>query len=509
MRRIRSLGCLAVAFAIVFSSLLSGCSDKPETREEITATVDAYLAEFQSGDFSKNGYASSYTKDTPFGNLVFVDEGIRPCMDTALRNMTYEVTEVEEDPESDTGLCTLSVTAPDPDKALEGIDEEWVTADHLSNAISSKDSKTTEYEVSLQMEYDPEAKKWVIADSSALANAIGLPYSEFNLYSEAGDPRLDLTTFLEALTICKYAELAPLLQNENTYDNLFPEDVDIQVRKAFFEQMQFEILDMTMSDGGFEIEVLFDYIDLQVVSDRLAQSADLVCEMFKFILTGLLAESETPTFDNFESRQVELTLKEIDYPDAQRLQETFVFQLELSDDGQQWQIVGLPLFMVTTEYESDTASDMVNRAAVGMALIELYDEGIITKSVLDEQLQKSGLDGLKYSSRKVCESLISYVFLDLDTLEEVESYRADETYQLFYKLEFDQDWPDLTYNLIVIDDATGDVINSFEVATDTPYPSIYAGMVGNGGELWSPGSYTLLFLLEDSTILVYMSIEVK
>ncbi len=509
MRRIRSLGCLAIAFAIVFSSLLSGCSDKPETREEITATVDAYLAEFESGDFSKNGYASSYAKDTPFASLVFADEGIRPCMDTALRNMTYEVTAVEEDPESDTGLCTLSVTAPDPDKALEGINEEWVTADHLSNAITSEDSKTIEYEVSLQMEYDPEAKKWVIADSSALANAIGLPYSELNLYSEAGDPRLDLITFLEALATGKNDELGPFLQNESKFTLLFPEEVDIQERQAFFEQMQFEIQGITMTDGRCEIEVIFDYIDLQAVSDQLAQSADLVCEMFKFILTGLLSESETATFDNFESRQVELALKEINYPDAQRLQETFVFQLEPSEDGQQWQIVGLPSFMVTTEYESDPASDKVNRAAVGMALIELFDEKMISKSVLDDQLEKYGLEGLKYSSRKINESLISYTFLDLDTLEEVESYRADETYQLFYKLEFDQDWPDLTYILIVIDDATGDVINSFEVATDTPYPSIYAGTVGNDGALWSPGSYTLLFLHEDSTILVYMSIEIN
>jgi hypothetical protein len=489
--------------------MLSGCSDKPKTSDEITATVDSYFEELQSGDFSKNGYASSYVTDAPFASLTFADEGIRPCMDIALENITYELTNVEGNIKNKTGTCALSVTVPDPDKALEGISEEWVTVGKLSSAIAAEDSETVEYKVSLQMEYDAEAKKWTIADSSELADAIGLPYSELNLYSDAGDPKQALADFFEALVIGENAELVPFLPNESTYDLLFPEDVDIQIRQAFFQQMKFEIMDMTMADGVCEIEVFLDYVDLQAVSDRLAQSSILNCEVFKFILTGLLSESENPTLDNYEAQHVDISIKEITDPDTLRLQGTFVFQLKTSDDGKQWQIEELPSFMTEVEYESAPATDMVNQAAVGMALIELYDEGIITKTILDEQLQKYGLEGLKYSSRKVIESLVSYSFLDLDTLEEVESYSADETYQLFYKLEFDRDWPDLKYNLLVIDDATGDVINSFEVATDTPYPSIYAGTVGNGGDLWAPGSYTLLFLLEDSSLLVYMSIEVK
>lgn len=509
MRTFRRIGFFAVAFSIIFSSLLSGCFDRTKTSDEITATVDSYFSELRSGSFSKNGYISSYAKDAPFESLVFADEGIRPCMDTAIENVVYEVSVVEGDTQSTIGSCTLLVTAPDPDKALESIQEEWITAEHLSDAIASEGSETTEYLVSLEMEYNTETEKWTIADSSELANAIGAPYSDLNLYSEAGDPGRSLTTFLEALTTGEYAELAPFLQQKDAYDRLFPEEVDIQIRKAFFEQMRFEIRNTTMSDGGSEIEVRLDHIDLQAVSDRLAQSADLLCEMFKFILSGLLTESESPALDRYEERFVQISLDEITHPNASRLQETFVFRLEPSDDGKMWQIQVLPAFMTTTEYESDPAGDGVKKAALGMALIELYDEGIITKSVLDEQLREYGLEGLKYSSRKVCESLINYSFLDVDTLEEVENYRADETYQLFYMLEFDRDWPGLTYNLLVIDDATGNVINSFEVATETPYPSIYAGTVGNYGELWSPGSYTLLFILDDSTVLVYMSIEVK
>lgn len=509
MRKFRSLGCLVVALAIVFSILLSGCSDKPKTSEEIAATVESYFSELESGDFSKNGYTSTYAKDAPFAILTYADEGIRSCVNTAIEKIAFEVTDVDGDTKTKIGSCTLSVTVPDPEKALEGISEDWVTPEHLSSAIASEDAKTIEYEVSLMLEYDSEVEKWTISDSSELANAIGLPYSEINLYSSEGDPRLDLETFLEALAIGKSEELVPFLQNTDSYDLLFPEDVDIQIRQAFFEQMKFEIQGITMTDGGCEIEVILDYVDLQAVSDRLAQSADLNCEMFKFILTGLLVDPKTPTLDNYSARKIDLSLREMADEDAKRLKEIFVLKLEPSADGQQWQIVELPLFMTSTEYESAPAADIVNQAAVGMALIELYDEGIIAKSVLDEQLQKYGIEGLKYSTRKVNESLISYSFLDLETLEEVESYSADDTYQLFYMLKFDQDWRDLTYNLLLIDDSTGDVINSFKVDTDTPYPSIYAGTVGNNGELWAPGSYTLLFLHKDSTILVYMSIEVK
>jgi hypothetical protein len=509
MRRFRSFVCLAVALAIAFSSLLSGCADQPKTSDEISATVDSYFGELQSGSFSKNGYASSYAKGAPFASVVFVDEGIRPCMDLALEQVVYEVTKAEGDTKSGTGTCTILVTFADPEEALEGIEEDWVTAEHLSSAISSEDSKKIVSKVILTMTYDTESGIWMVADSTELANAIGTPYAELNLYSAAGDPRLALKTFLDALTISQYAELEPLLQEDSTYDLLFPENVDIKVRQAFFEQMKFEIQEMTMTDDSCEIEVLFDFVDLQTVSDRLAQSADLLCEMFKFVLTGLLSESEPPTLNKYNSRQVDLSLTEITRPDALRLQETFVFRLEPSADGQQWQIVEFPSFMTKVEYESAPADDMVNQAAVGMALIELFDEGIITQTVLDEQLQKYGIEGVKYSSRKVVESLTGYEFIDLDTLEKVENYSSSETYELAYKLEFDQDWPDLTYNLIVIDDATGDVINRFEVTTDTPFPSIYAGTVGNSGELWAPGSYTLLFLLEDSTVLAYMSIEVK
>lgn len=509
MRRFRSLGCLAVAFAIVFSSILSGCSDKPNTSDEITATVDSYFEELQSGSFSQNGYASSYAKDTPFASLSYADEGIRPCMDIALEEIEYEVTKVEGDTKSGTGICTLLVTVPDPEEELEGIEEEWVTAEQLSHAIISEDSKKRVSKVSLPMIYDAALKEWMISDSAELANAIGAPYAELNLYSAAGDPRLALESFLETLTACKFTELESFLKEESSYDLLFPDSVDIRERKAFFEQMKFEIEAMTFENGGYEIIVLFEYVDLQAVSDRMAQSADLICEMFKFILTGLLSESKTPTLDEYDARELDLSIEEITNPNAQKLQERVIFRLEPSADGLKWQVAELPSFMTKVEYESDPADDMVNQAAVGMALIELFDEGIITQTILDEQQQKYGVEGVKYSSRKVVESLISYEFIDLETLEKVENYSSSETYELAYKLEFDQDWPDLTYNLIVIDDATGDVINRFEVATDTPFPSIYAGTVGNSGELWAPGSYTLLFLLPDSTILVYMSIEVK
>lgn len=509
MRKFRSLGCLAVAFVIVFSSMLSGCSEKPNTSDEIMATVDSYFSELQSGAFSKNGYASSYAKDAPFANVTFADEGIRPCMDIALEKIVYEVTKVEGDTKSKTGTCILLVTVPDPEEAMEEIDEEWVTAGHLSIAIASEDSEKEVSKVSMKMTYDTETGKWTIADSSELADAVGVPYSELNLYSDAGDPSLTVKTFLDALTLSQNVELEPLFQEESAYDLLFPEEVDVRIRQAFFEQMKFEIKDMTKTDDGFEIEVVLDYVDLQAVSDRLAQSADLVCEMFKFVLTGLLSESETPTLDKYKARQVELSLAEITDPYALRLQETFVFRLETSDDGKLWQIVELPSFMTEVEYESAPAADRVNQAAVGMALIELFDEGIITQTVLDEQFQKYGIEGIKYSSRKIVESLISYEFIDSETLEKVESYNSSETYELAYRLEFDRDWPDLTYSLLVIDDASGDVINTFEVAIDTPFSSIYAGTVGNNGELWAPGSYTLLFLLDDSTVLVYMSIEVK
>lgn len=509
MRRFRSLVCLVVAYSIIFSSILSGCSDKPDTSEEITAVVESFFEELQSGSFSQNGYTSSYAKDTPFASLVFEDEGIRPCMDTALGEIAYEVTKVEGDTESRTGTCTLLVTLPDPEEELEGIEEEWVTVEHLSHAILLADSTKRVSKVSLSMIYDAEAKEWMISDSTELANAIGTPYTELNLYSAAGDPRVALENFLDTLTLCKYTELESFLKDEKTYDLLFPGDVDISERKAFFEQIKYEIEEMTFNDGGYEIKVLFEYVDLQAVSDRLAQSADLVCEMFKFVLTGLLSETESPNLDQYRARESDLSIAEITHPNALRLQERVIIRLEPSEDGKQWQIAELPAFMTKVDFKSDPSADWVNKAAVGMALIELFDEGIISQTVLDEQFQKYGIEGIKYSSRQVVGSLISYEFIDLNTLEKVESYSAQDTYELVYMLEFDQEWPDLTYNLIVINDATGDVINNFEVATDTPYPSIYAGTVGNGGELWAPGSYTLLFLLPDSTVLVYMSIEVK
>lgn len=509
MRRFRSSGLLTVALLLCLSILPAGCSGKPDTEAGIKKAVDSYFTDLKSGAFTQNGYVSSYTEDTPFAGLKLIDEGVRPCMDTALRNLTYEVTKTEGDIKSKTGSCTILITVPDPDEALKSLAEEWITPDQLSGALDGEGVETQYYKVSLQMSYDVKSEAWIIKDSSELAEAVGKPYSELNLYSAAGDPVPALQTFLDDLKKGNNAGLISYLQEEGTYELLYPEDIDIRIRQAFFGQMYFEIQEKSLKDGGYEIDVLMNYIDLQTISDRLAQSADLNCEMYKFVLTGLLSESENPTLDKYNERFVDLSVKETEFPGAMRQQETFVIRMELSADGQMWQIAELPAFMTTTEFESDPASDTVNQAAVGMALIELYDEGIITQTVLDEQLKKYGLESVKYSSRKVVDSLVSYEFIDPDTLEKVDSYSSADTYDLCYKLEFSQDWPDLTYNLLVIDNATDEVINQFEVATETPYPSIYAGKVSNDGKLWSPGSYTLLFLLDDSSVLTYMSVEVK
>lgn len=395
MFRARSAISLLVAVLLCLSALTGGCGWIDRSDRDITSVVTAYLDEIQSGTFAENRYLSSFTMDDPFSTMTFKDDATMACMNASFQQIKYEVVETSGNKSDRSGICTVRVTLVDVAKILDDMNGEWITADKLSAMIDSVEAPTISEEVILFMEYDTASETWRISDSASIAVTLGVPYSKINLFSKAGLPEEAVALFMEALASGDSEKITPFIKTYSSYSLLYPEDTEITVRRAFLGQIDYEIEQVDIFGDTCEVKVLLEYIDMQVIADRLVQDTDLLCEMFKYIFAILLTEGQSASLDKTAALKTEKWITNINDTNAERLQEPFVFSLVPAEDGTQWRIKKLPAFMTDVYSSEEEPDEEVSYLAAGMALVELCDEGVITEQIRDEALARIGLQDFK------------------------------------------------------------------------------------------------------------------
>jgi hypothetical protein len=500
MIRVRSTIGFLLAACLLLSVFASGCGWIDPSEKEIQTTVTSYLDEIQSGTFAENRYLSSFTKDDPFSTMTFKDAAAMACMNTSLRIIQYEIVESSGNKADQTGMCTVLVTAVDIDKILNALKDEWVTTESLNRAIGLAEAPTIQEKVILFMEYDPSADAWMISNSAAMAVVLGVPYSKINLFSQAGLPEDAFALFMKALVSGEAEKINPFIKTFSTYGLLFPEDGDMSVRSAFFEQVDYEIQDVKSFGDTCEMEVLLDYTDMQDIADRLIQDVGLTCEMYKIILTGLLADAQTASIEAYRKLNTQLWISNINSPDTARLQETFVFHMVPAEEGTQWRFKELPAFMTAGFVSSEEPEEDVRFSAVGMALIELCDEGVITEPQRDETLAQFGLQDLKYSSRQVMASYVHSAVFDVNGFNEISSFDAKTTEEIGISVEFDRDWSDMVIYAGLFMDGSEEPIGNYSLEAGSDFPKLFTvRMSFEEGSLWQQGKYRLEIYLVDRT----------
>ncbi len=391
MKRARSSIVIFVTILLLLPALTVGCDWIDNSERDIISTVQAYLEEYRSGTFAENRYLSSYAKDAPFSSIDFKDDAAMDCMNASFRQIRCEVLEASGRKKEGTGLCTVRLTLVDVDKILKTIKDTWITDDDLNRGITSAEAPTCEEEVILFMEYNPAGDAWIISDSASMAVAVGVPYSNINLFSEAGPPEEAFAQFMEALASGEAEKIEPFIKTYSSYGALYPEGSEISVRQAFFGQIDYEIADFYAFGDSCEMKVFLDYPDMQGIANRVYQDPELLCEIFKYLFTAYLSSGPNVSTDAFTAMETQLWISDINDPDTGRLQETFVFSMIPGEEGTQWRIKELPSFMSAVYVSTEEIGDEVSYAAAGTALVELCEEGVITEQQRDEGLANIGL----------------------------------------------------------------------------------------------------------------------
>ncbi len=510
MFRARSAISFLVAVFLCLSALTGGCGLIDRSDRDIITAVTAYLDEIQSGTFAENRYLSTFAKDTPFSIMTFKDEATLECMNTSLRKIRFEIVESSGNKSDRTGMCTVLLTLVDVDKILKTMKNEWITEEELSRAIDSAEAPTVEEEVILFTEYDPAADAWIISDSASIAVALGVPYSKINLFSKAGPPEEAFEQFMDALESGEAEKIAPFIKTYSSYSSLFPEDIEMSVRQAFFGQIDYEIGDVEIFGDTCEMEVLLDYPDMQVIADGLIQNQSLLCEMFKYLFTVLLAEGQSASLDKFEVLNTQLWLANIEDTNAARLQENFVFTMIPAEEGTQWRIKSLPSFMTETYASGDEPGEEASYSAAGMALIELCDEGIITEETRDKGLAEYGLQHLKYSTRQVVESYAAGDMIDMLGNGDGRKFNSETSEGMCVSIEFHRDWPELVLNVWLYEDGSEEPLGYYIIEAEPGgLPNLFFAYLSYmDGKEWPKGKYRLEIRLEDRTLLDTLSFEI-
>ncbi|MBN1892766.1 MAG: hypothetical protein JW780_08300 [Clostridiales bacterium] len=507
--KIKSLVAFLVAASVCAASLLSSCSFFDHSEEEIETIVREYMEEIKSGSFSNNQYRSGLVKDDPFSLMVYKDEAVQNCMNVSLNRIQYEIREVSVDRKAKTADCTVLLTYVDIDSVMSKFGDEWITAESLTEQISAENAPTLQDEVLLYMERENETDKWMVSASSQVAIALGLPYSEINLFTQAGNPEDAFREFMKSLKSGDSEEIALFLKEETEYSEMFPENIDNKIRKAFFVNTRYEIINTQFEGNACNMEVNFRYVDLQEVEDIISQSTDLQCEVFKFVYTQTIATNQEASMDAYDACLVDLCCRSINTGTAGRLEETIDLRMVLSEDGTLWQIEGVPGFMTKTDQTRSEPDAMVMYSATGMAIIELYEEGVITKKQRDQELKKFELEDLKYSTRQVVASVDFYDTYDLEKFMMSTTFNSEETKTVAFFVLFTEEWPGLETSVLLYRDGEEEAIGLYSVSvySDTP-DTLFGNLLYSSNSNWPVGEYTIEVVLPDLICLATMEFEV-
>ncbi|MDD3959792.1 MAG: hypothetical protein PHF65_06320 [Oscillospiraceae bacterium] len=488
----KSIIALLVALSICLSVIVPGCSLFDKSKDEISETVEEYLDDIKSGAFAQNDYRSDLVTDKPFSLMKFKDEGLRDCMKASLSMIDYKVKEANGNTSDKTGECLVSITHVDLDEVVQSFGKEWITVESLTNKLTAADAPKKTDDVLLFMEYDDIEKIWRVSASSEIAITLGRPYAEVNLYTKAGDPQNVLADLLVALRTGNAEEVKPFFANEKLVSEIIEDDVEDASLNEYFAQSSITPLGTEFGDASCTVEANVKHPDLEAVWAVVSQNVEVYCEMMKYQIAGQYLGADKVSIDAFETLLIDKFVQEMRKTDAVKSEETVSFDMKISEEGDRWIIKNVPEFLNPSEIgDPDVDEDIIN-AAMGAAILELYEEGVIPKKDRDANLKKYKMTKLKFSSRTVNSNLAYFEIFDIGTNKKADVFPSGQTLRIGLYFEFKREFPNLLTKTLVYEKDGMKPVMEYEIGINEDYPDSFSAVLLYGdGEIWPDGDYVI------------------
>lgn len=378
---------LWVILIVLLSLMLSSCSffEKYTDKGKIKSTVNSYLSDIQSGVFLFDKYQSKYASDQPFSKLKYFEEDAELIMKSGMHKITFEIGDISSDKGNKSGTCSVTLSAIDVQKLLEGFGEVTPECDDLIKAVETQDVEMSEHTISLSVVYDSEDKMWKVKDSSPLVEIIAKPYTELTFYP---DPTETVNLLIAAVKVTDYAELEK--NSENVTWSLAESEVEKKMEKAANGMAVFEIVaDPVITDNKAIVKIKITSPDFQIIVDEFMVDVEFWAIYLKPALLDAINGVEDPnTSDELDKTLANEFIKRIEDPNAGTISTETTMELNFDEEIKSWVLTDWNFQTYMNIYfagDAELSDDIINKSGI-RALDMLLEEGEISQSEYNQVL---------------------------------------------------------------------------------------------------------------------------
>ena len=508
----RQLGLMSAVLAGCF--LFTSCTFGAGSAESgIKKAVTAYLDVIQDGTFTDDEYESKYADDTAFADLEFADDAVKEIMDKGFTKIKYTIDAASGNVKDKEGSCDVTITAINVKEVLANMEDGTLDADTLMKAIKDKDAATKEYEITLDLSYDTDGKVWIVSDSSPLVKILGDPYTEITFGPAAGDPAVLIDTFMKALATGDadtIDQISPYYDSTNFFD---PDENVMNMVLSFYSQITYEVVgDPEITDTTANVNVSMTLPDIAAIINTVSNDAEFMAGIFKPYILASINGDDTTAADEASalafSDKVDELLNAADVP---MITADTVFQLEINQDTELWDIYEIPAELYDISSEPDISDEMSMQAGV-RALEMLLEEGSIDQATYDLYMAElSGTDVTVTSGTGTGapqDDLIFGGWYDYNTENYVTEYDSTITYTIEYDVGFASEWPGLVVYYDFYNENGTVIIKSSSETLQAGQYDLYVPLETEDGSLIPADTYTVVIYLEDGTTLAQDTVTV-
>jgi len=509
----RQLGLVSAVLAGCF--LFTSCSFGAGNAESgIKKAVTAYLDVIQDGTFTDDEYESEFADDTAFADLEFADDAVKEIMDKGFTKIEYKIDAASGNVKDGEGSCDVTVTAIDVEEVLANMEDGTLDADTLMKAIKDKDAATKEYEITLDLTYDSDGKVWIVSDSAPLVEILGDPYTDITFGPAAGDPTALIDTFMKALATGDadtIDQISPYYDSTNFFD---PDQNVMNMVLSFYSQITYEVVgDPVITDTMADVNVTMTLPDIATIINNVSNDAEFMAEVFKPYILASINGDDTTAADEASSLafsdKVNEVLNSADVPMI--TVDAAVFQLEINQDTELWDIYEIPAELYDINSEPDISDEMSLQAGA-RALEMLLDEGSIDQATYDLYMAElSGTDVTDTSGTGTGapqDDLIFGGWYDYSSESYVTEYDSTVTYTIEYDISFASEWPGLVVYYDFYNENGTVLIKSSSETLQAGQKDLYVPLESEDGSLIPADTYTVVLYLEDETTLAQDTVTV-
>lgn len=510
-----------LSVCIISALLLASCgifsSPEKEAEKSIRVAVENYFDEMQDGTFYDNGFSDSdYVHDAPFADLVFQKESAREIMGQAMTVLEYEILDASCDKDIENGECEVQLTYVDLESVIEDIGEH-MTSEALLEAVLDTEAPTSETTVTLDMILDEP--KWIIEDSTEIAELLGVPYTSIFFAPDAMECSQVIDLLFTALAQGdreKVGDMSPGFDS-NDFFAVSPEDITLW--EAFYGSVAFEITGEPQIEGdNVMVGVSLSFPNMTEISQDLAEDDEqmlaIMIEYFTYLKEYVENDAEFVS-----SRAIMNEIMSSAFSASKQTVEVEAeFGFLIDPENGDLIFTDIPQALVAYTVDINALEDACYEA-VEPALNDLFDSGVIDLETYDYwyAIYVRPSDVLEISGDEMIAAMVSggwfHYYPDGSGGEIVTEYDANETYWLSYHVQFDIDWAGANVYFVWLDEDQNQIGTYKGILRTSSKIGSYSfgdfSMNASASEKISVGTYYVAVVAPDNVIVWTDKVEVK